>query len=411
MRNLTVLTLILAVIFSCTGTIDNGADGYQGPEDPDTAPICVFEFTDERNHSIDVTEVILISEVLEESPMTIKFDMPTKSVKLDLKPNVNQIATYHFFVNASNGKTYHAAKDLYIPSGRRYEKTIGLIRSEPTLLTDKSSWKVTQVRNGLTWYNFEGFEPISGTNQVINVLEFDLDSDDLKFKFVYYPDRAKISEVANLNSDFVAITNASFGSGFTSGSPVDNTYIRVDGVTHREIGLDASDSNYGKHESAVWFDGKSEIGFIDMPGDMNAALEYYKKTTYPNLFSSIPMLIKNFERANFSAYQKKLSQTSVDPRTVLAVTYDRKLILMTVDGRWKDKAYGMTYRNLQDFLITHFYPKYAINMDGGGSTSMFIKGKNVVNYPCEGVSGSSYKVYNGTFKERSLVTYFAITEK
>ena len=148
-----------------------------------------------------------------------------------------------------------------------------------------------------------------------------------------------------------------------------------------------------------------------MPGDYTKALEYYKQTTYPNLFSSYPMLIKNYERANFSAYKRKVSQTGVDPRTVLAVTYDRKLILMTVDGRWKEKAFGMTLRNVQDFLTTHFYPKYAINMDGGGSTSMFIKGKNVVNYPCEGVSGDNYKVYNGTFKERGLVTYFAITEK
>ncbi len=46
---------------------------------------------------------------------------------------------------------------------------------------------------------------------------------DLKLEFVYYPDRAKISEVAQSNSKFVAITNASFGSGFTGGSTVDNT--------------------------------------------------------------------------------------------------------------------------------------------------------------------------------------------
>ena len=92
---------------------------------------------------------------------------------------------------------------------------------------------------------------------------------------------------------------------------MDNTYIRVGGVTHREIGLSPSDSNYGKHESAVWYDGVSEIGFIDMPGDYEAALNYYKQTTYPNLFSSVPMLISDFTKTNLKAYiHRKLRECS-----------------------------------------------------------------------------------------------------
>ena len=412
MRRLALISAVFAAVLSCAETMDenNSDGGSQGSEVPETAPVCVFDFTDAKNNPVDVTEVIIMSDALEVSPVVIRLDSPAKNVKMDVNRKVNQIASYHFFVTGANGKTYHALKDLYLPNGRRYEKSIELSRSAPTLLTDKSSWKVSTVREGLVWYNFEGHEPITDTKQVINVLEFDLTSDNLKLEFLYYPDRAKISEVAQGDAGLVAIANASFGSGFTSGSPVDNTYIRVDGVTYKEIGLSPTDSYYGKHESAVWYDGISEVGFIDMPGDLVGALEYYKSTTYPNLFSSYPMLIKNFEKVNFSAYQKKVSKTAVDPRTVLGVTYDGKLIIMTVDGRWKDKATGMTLPQVQDFLTVHFFPKHAINMDGGGSTSMFIKGENVVNYPCEGVSSSSDKTYNGTFKERGLVTYFGIRE-
>lgn len=413
MRKLALISTVFAIVLSCAETIDqNNTDdgGYQGTEVPDNAPVCVFDFIDARNNPISVSEVILISDALEVSPVIIKPDSPSKYVVMDIKRMVNQIATYHFFVTAGDGKTYHASKDMYLPNGRRHDKSIELARSAPTLLTDRSSWKVSQVREGLIWYNFEGHEPITDTEQVINVLELDLAGDNLKLEFLYFPDRAKISEVARGDAGLVAIANASYGSGFTSGLPVDNTYIRVDGVTYKEIGLSPDDSNYGKHESALWYDGVSEIGFIDMPGDFAAALEYYKSTTYPNLFSSYPMLIKNFEKVDFSAYRKKISKTTVHPRTVLGVTYDGKLIIMTVDGRWKNKATGMTLVQVQDFLMMHFYPKYAINMDGGGSTSMFIKGEDVVNYPCEGVSGSSEKTYNGTFKERGLVTYFGIRE-
>ena len=413
MKRITIISIIFAALVSCTGTIDkdNSTGGYQEAETPDTAPVCVFDFTDTKNKPIEASEVIVISDALEESPLILKLNKPSSTVQMGLKPKVNQIATYHFLVTGTNGKSYHTAKDFYIPVGRRYERSISLTKSNQSLLTDRSSWTVSQVRNGLTWYNFEGYEPLTAAKQVINVLELDLDNEDLKLEFLYYPDRAKISEVAQGNSKFVAITNASFGSGFTSGSPVDNTYIRVDGVTHREIGLSPEDSNYGKHESAVWYDGISEIGFIDMPGDFEAALEYYKTTTYKNLFSSVPMLISDFNKTNLKSYKRKMSSTP-GPLTALAVTCDRKLLLITVDGRWTDKAAGMTYTQLQDFLRIHFFPKYAINMDGGGSTCMYVKGKNVVNYPCEGGAGSgSYKEYNGTFKERGLVTFFAIREK
>ena len=412
MRKLALISAVFAIVLSCAETIDkNNTDGgYQVTDVPDTAPVCVFDFTDAKNNPVEVTEVIIMSDALEVSPVVIRLDSPAKNVKMDVDRKVNQIASYHFLVTGANGKTYHALKDLYLPNGRRYEKSIELTKSAPTLLTDRSSWKVSTVREGLVWYNFEGHEQITNAMQVINVLEFDLTREDLKLEFLYFPDRAKISEVAQGDAGLVAIANASFGSGFTSGSPVDNTYIRVNGVTYKEIGLSPDDSYYGKHESAVWYDGVSEVGFIDLPGDLNAALEYYKSTTYPNLFSSYPMLIKDFKKVDFSVYKKKVSKTSVDPRTILGVTYDGKLIIMTVDGRWTDKATGMTLPQVQDFLMMHFYPKYAINMDGGGSTSMYIKGENVVNYPCEGVSSSSPKKYTGIFKERGLVTYFGIRE-
>ena len=413
MKRLIIISFLIVFAVSCSGIIDkdNAAGENQGTDVIDTAPVCVFDFTDTKNNPVEVTEVVVISDALEESPVIMELKTPSSTIKMYLKPTVNQIATYHFLVTGANGKSYHTAKDFYIPIGRRYEKSIALTRSAQSLLTDKSSWTVSQVRNDLTWYNWEGYETLTAAKQVINVLELDLDSEDLQLEFLYYPDRAKISDVAKSDSKFVAITNASFGSGFTSGNPVDNTYIRVGGVTYKEIGLSPNDSNYGKHESAVWYDGVSELGFIDMPGDWEASLEYYKTTAYPNLFSSVPMLIRDFNKTNLQSYKKKFSSTP-GPLTALAVTCDRKLLLITVDGRWTDKAAGMTYKQLQDFLRIHFFPKDAINMDGGGSTCMYVKGKNVVNYPCEGGAGSgSYKEYPGTFKERGLVTFFAIREK
>jgi exopolysaccharide biosynthesis protein len=276
-------------------------------------------------------------------------------------------------------------------------------------------WKRREIRDGLVWYNLEGLERITLRSQVVNVLEMDLDSETMKLEFLYYPEREVISEVSKQNADIIALTNASYGSGFSGSTPVDNTYIRVDGVNYKEISIGPEDGgNWWKHEAAVWYDGESQLGFINKAGDPAGVIEYYKSTTYKNLFSSNAMLVENHRKSDLAAYSRKFTSSAREPRTVLAVTADRKLLLMTVDGRWSDKAAGMSYTELQNVLQAYFNPSNAINMDGGGSTGMYIKGKgrnstDVVNYPCEG--NSDYKVYGGTTKERPLITYFAIREK
>lgn len=409
--NLLLAAIILSV--SCTDIADEARPDGGAQGITDTAPVCVFDFTDSKGRPVQLARLIVISDVLEESPVFVQPEKPSARIQVKLTPLVNRISTYRFYATTSDGTSCSGVRDMYIPIGARYEKTIelsGKLQTTP-LLTDKSMWKITDLGKGVKWYNFEGMESVTGQRQVINVLEADIERDDLELKFLYYPGREKISNVGNGNSSFIAVTNASYGSGFTGGEPVDNTYIRVDGVNYKEISIGPEDTgNWYKHEAAVWLDG-SEIGFIDMPGDPVGAIEYYKSTKYPNLFSSPLLLVKDYEKINLRAYSRSFATTKVDPRTILAVTHDRKLLLVTIDGRWQDKAYGMTYKQAQDFLVTHFLPRYAISMDGGGSTCMYIRGKNIVNYPCEGNASDTLKPYKGTFKERGLVTFFAISEK
>ena len=119
MKRITIISLISALAVSCVGTIDkdNTAGGHQGAENPGAANVCVFDFTDTKNQPVEVTEVVVISEALEEYPLIIKLDKPSSVVQMDLKPKVNQIATYHFLVTGANGKSYHTAKDFYVPAG------------------------------------------------------------------------------------------------------------------------------------------------------------------------------------------------------------------------------------------------------------------------------------------------------
>ena len=74
--------------------------------------------------------------------------------------------------------------------------------------------------------------------------------------------------------------------------------------------------------------------------------------------------------------------TTTHPRTGVGITDDGKVLLVTVDGRFPEKAVGMS-TTLFTHLFEVFGAEYALNLDGGGSTTMWIEGYGIVNHPCD----------------------------
>jgi hypothetical protein len=71
------------------------------------------------------------------------------------------------------------------------------------------------------------------------------------------------------------------------------------------------------------------------------------------------------------------------PRTALGLTRDRRtLIVAVVDGRAAGRA-GMSCDELAD-LLAEFGAHDATNLDGGGSSAMWLAGRGVVNRPSDG---------------------------
>jgi exopolysaccharide biosynthesis protein len=84
----------------------------------------------------------------------------------------------------------------------------------------------------------------------------------------------------------------------------------------------------------------------------------------------------------------RLPETSIvvnrHPRTCLGITKNGRVILLTLDGR-TDQAIGITLVKLTDMMIS-LECTNAVNLDGGGSTTMWIRGKpsgGVVNMPSD----------------------------
>ena len=76
--------------------------------------------------------------------------------------------------------------------------------------------------------------------------------------------------------------------------------------------------------------------------------------------------------------------TTRHPRTAVAKRADGTVLLFTVDGR-NAQSEGMTLEELQKTLLW-LCATDIINFDGGGSTTMYVQGKNeqgVINHPCD----------------------------
>lgn len=97
----------------------------------------------------------------------------------------------------------------------------------------------------------------------------------------------------------------------------------------------------------------------------------------------VPQLIKN-GKIEITWQEEKIGKEFVEtrhPRTAVAKLKDGKFLLVAVDGRQPNVSVGMNLYELSEMLL-EFGAIEAMNLDGGGSTTMFVKDK-IVNIPSD----------------------------
>jgi exopolysaccharide biosynthesis protein len=102
------------------------------------------------------------------------------------------------------------------------------------------------------------------------------------------------------------------------------------------------------------------------------------------VLSSGPLMIFNDSICSFASCSKSFVETK-HPRSAVYITRDNKIGFITVDGRYKGKAEGVNIYELSH-LLKLLGAKAALNLDGGGSTTLWsatAPGNGVLNYPCD----------------------------
>jgi hypothetical protein len=102
-----------------------------------------------------------------------------------------------------------------------------------------------------------------------------------------------------------------------------------------------------------------------------------------DVVGGVPLLIKD-GLVEIKWEQEKSSKSFVEtkhPRTAVAKLKDGKFLMLTVDGRQPEHSIGMNLKELAELLLD-LGATDAMNLDGGGSTTMFLDGK-VMNKPSD----------------------------
>jgi hypothetical protein len=101
-----------------------------------------------------------------------------------------------------------------------------------------------------------------------------------------------------------------------------------------------------------------------------------------DIVAGVPQLIKN-GKIKITWEEEKSTKAFVEtrhPRTAVAKLKDGKFLMITVDGR-SEISGGIGLQDLAEYLLS-LGAVDAMNLDGGGSTTMFVDGK-VVNHPSD----------------------------
>ncbi|OQB20068.1 MAG: Xanthan lyase precursor [candidate division BRC1 bacterium ADurb.Bin183] len=256
----------------------------------------------------------------------------------------------------------------------------------------------TQIAPGVTWQRATNPSPA----QRIVIIEVDMTNRNVELVPVFKAagnvansSNEKTSSMA-ARSDAVAAINAGYyhitaGDGYL----MTNSYVEIDGVF---IGGTNSSMKPENNRSVLGFSGNHHA--IAKRTKLNSSFVPADPTDWDKIVDAIGgrghfitsggvVITQDNEGTSSSHYD------SLNPRTLIGYKASPyKVYLVTVDGRQSGVAEGMTYTQLAQ-LMADLGVEQSISLDGGGSTTAWIKGSGVVNTPSDG-------------SERSVVTAWCV---
>ena len=247
----------------------------------------------------------------------------------------------------------------------------GMLQTKAQTTTDSLSvmsaqWKVTEVGKGLRGL-CASFPSLFGGPQFVSIVEVD-PRQKHRAGIGISRQMKPLSLLAEENKAIAAINGSYYN--MQTGNSV--TFLKTD-----ETVVDSTSENeFRLRVTGAVAVRKGKLKLLPW----SKAIERGYKKKKGRVLASGPLMLQNERYADWSSCDETFIRTK-HPRSAIAVTKDRKVLLITVDGRSEGNAIGMSIPELA-FLVKILGGKTALNLDGGGSTMLFLNG-NILNHPCD----------------------------
>lgn len=268
------------------------------------------------------------------------------------------------------------------------------------ILLEKQGWKITPLDKGVVHYELPmQYLKDFDSYQNVNVLAIDPKIADYDIDFFDITPRDSISSAANqIDNAIFAINGTYYEKNANNGNST--SYFKSNNVLIDSVQVPSGSLFAWKHEGAFYKK-------ADTYGIVRGNNKVYNELQAQDIMSGSPLLIENYHSSgehfvrDYVADLNSLNYENPDrhqgvrhPRTAIAILENGTILFIAVDGR-NPKAQGMSARELTLFLKKYFNPKDALNIDGGGSTTFWLKNQDrshtgVINYPTDNKKTDHY---------------------
>ncbi|TAE26495.1 MAG: phosphodiester glycosidase family protein [Cytophagales bacterium] len=246
-------------------------------------------------------------------------------------------------------------------------------QSPDSLRFSQARWDDKKLNADVVWRESR-FDTLFGAKQNINLVIFRNKPRRMQIAFASAGDSLrKTSWFGQKHGATVALNGTFFD--VKKGGSVD--LIRVDGQTLDTTLLDKTGKRAEHRQAAITIH-RNRLNIVYG----GTAPRWDQELRAPNVMVTGPLLLLDGKP---HPLLKNPFNDNRHPRSCACVTHDRRVIWLTADGRHANAA-GLSLPELTR-LMQWLGCRDAINLDGGGSTTLWLAGQGengVVNYPSDG---------------------------
>lgn len=231
-----------------------------------------------------------------------------------------------------------------------------------------TKWQTTKLAPGIRLKEHAFSKSLFGANQYVSIIE-------VKQNRKNHLDLAADPKVLKITSEFGSASNAIGAINGTffdiaNGGSVD--YIRSNGIQVNVTRLNAKGRRASHQKSAVVLD-KGKLSIVAWDG----TADWEQKLKGEDVMVTGPLLVTN---NNLAPLDSGSLEKMRHPRSAVAMV-GKKVLYITIDGR-NIRADGMTLHELA-LLMRYLGASEGLNLDGGGSTTLWVRDTGVVNHPSD----------------------------